>query len=93
MSKNRSLEKEKKSVPEQLAAINFRLGKIERHMFWETVFASLRLFIIVVPVVIAFVVIPPFVKKYAPVVGAAFDKVGMVFQNLQNIGGARGAKQ
>lgn len=78
MSKHSSLE-------QQLAGINARLGKIEKHMKWERVFAFMRLAVIAIPIVVAILVVPPFVKKYTPVVGAAIEKVQQTFMQFQQM--------
>lgn len=81
-----------RSLEQQLAAINQRLLKIEKHMKWEAVLSGIRLFIIVVPIVVAILVVPPFVKKYAPLVGQAVEKVQKTFTQFQQMA-ANGARR
>ena len=82
--------KDHRSLQEQLNAIDARLQKIERHMFWEAILSGIRLFIIIAPIIIAFIIIPPFVKKYAPIVGATVEKGKQILMQFQNMNGSRG---
>jgi hypothetical protein len=53
-------------VAEQLKKIDDRLGRIERHIRWEFIMSTARLIIILIPIALALIYIPPFIKRYVP---------------------------
>lgn len=57
-----------RSLEQKLASLDARMKKVERYMLWGTIFSTLRTVIILVPIVLAFIFIPPAVKKYLPFV-------------------------
>lgn len=50
------------------AELDARLRKIERYMLYSTIVGTARLLIILVPLVLAIIFIPPFVKEHLPFV-------------------------
>lgn len=53
----------------RLVAFEKRLVKIEHYMLWCSIVNTLRFALILIPLILAFIYIPPFVNRYIPVFG------------------------
>ena len=56
------------STEHQLAELNQRMHKVERFMLYSSIVGTARLLLILVPIILAVIFIPPFVKEYLPFV-------------------------
>lgn len=74
------------SLSRQLAHLDERLRKIERFMLYSSIVGTVRLLIILVPLVLAVIFIPPFVKEHLPFVT---DAIGFAQDLIQRGRGAR----
>lgn len=45
-----------------------RLQKIERYMLWSSIVGTARLIIILIPIILAVIYVPSFVRKYLPAI-------------------------
>ncbi len=58
---------EQQNFEKRLAEFEKRFKKIERYMFWGTIFGALRFFLIATPIFLAILYVPPFLLKYIPI--------------------------
>lgn len=56
------------SLEQQLAQLNERMAKVERYMLLSSLLGVARLLLILIPIVLAFIFIPPFIKENLPFV-------------------------
>lgn len=56
------------SLEQQLVQLNQRMAKVERYMLLSSLLGVARVLLILVPIVLAFIFIPPFIKENLPFV-------------------------
>lgn len=57
---------EENLVEQKLDLLDARLKKVERFMMWNTISNIIKVLIVLVPIILALIYIPPFVKKNLP---------------------------
>ena len=76
----------------QLEKLNKRMDRIERHMQWDLGVTIARFVVIAVPIVLAFIYIPSFVREYFPQVQSfvlQMQQAAHFIQNISNPGSGR----
>lgn len=73
------------TLEHKINAIERRMKRLERQMLWANIIGTIRLVVLVVPIVLALIFVPPFVKEYAPFIADAISMLQQVGDQIRSV--------